>query len=614
MEAPQMLVRDKRAGLERRIARLERRIAVLQALSRRFSWYRLGVLLLGGLITWAAATYMQGRWGLWAFFIAAALFFIVVAFHQRLDRWMEKFDLWRGMRAEQLARLALDWGSIPAAALGGEWVRTPLDIDLDLTGPRSLHQLLDASVSRQGSLRLAGWLAGTRPELERLRGRQAIVRELVPMSRFRERLLLTYRLVSKERLSGDELLAWLAEDYPAGRLHWALPLAALMTGLNLVLFLADSFGVLPAYWLISLPVYLAFYFWNAGAISGFLEAVVRLDGQLGKFKALVLYLERYPLAGREALGALCAPFQNRQRPPSALLRKVKWVTAGVGLRMNPIMGFMLNVILPWDFAFASLAGLCRQQAAGCLPLWLETWTELEALISLATFADLHPDCAFPEIDPQANPVFQACDLGHPLIPPGQKVRNDFSVDGLGELAVITGSNMAGKSTFIKTVGVNLCLAYAGGPVDAAYLRCAPFRMHTCIRISDSITDGFSYFYSEVRCLKRLLEELGEAGGLPLLYLIDEIFRGTNNRERLIGSRAYVMALIGAQGVGFLATHDLELASLASESRRVRNFHFRDRVEDGRLAFDYLIRPGPSPTTNALKIMQMEGLPVEPSEG
>ena len=172
--------------------------------------------------------------------------------------------------------------------------------------------------------------------------------------------------------------------------------------------------------------------------------------------------------------------------------------------------------------------------------------------------------------------------------------------------------MAGKSTFIKTVGINLCLAYAGGPVNATRFHSRPFRLHTCIHITDSITDGFSYFYAEVKCLKTLLEKLG-SDGLPVLYLIDEIFRGTNNRERLIGSRAYLRSILDAQGVGFLATHDLELVSLADESSQVQNYHFRDEVRDGRLVFDYRLRPGPCPTTNALKIMRSEGLPVGEGE-
>jgi DNA mismatch repair ATPase MutS len=237
---------------------------------------------------------------------------------------------------------------------------------------------------------------------------------------------------------------------------------------------------------------------------------------------------------------------------------------------------------------------------------------------LAGFAAVNPEYTFPQIGPDAPAALQAEGLGHPLLPPERKVCNDFSVKELGELAVITGSNMAGKSTFIKTIGINLCLAYAGGPVNARGFRFRPLRLHTCIQISDSIPDGFSYFYAEVKCLKRLLERLEADDSLPLLYLIDEIFRGTNNRERLIGSRAYVQALIGARGVGVLATHDLELTSLEQISSLVSNFHFRDHVEDGKLVFDYTLRPGPSPTTNALKIMRMEGLPVEgvlePGEG
>jgi DNA mismatch repair ATPase MutS len=170
--------------------------------------------------------------------------------------------------------------------------------------------------------------------------------------------------------------------------------------------------------------------------------------------------------------------------------------------------------------------------------------------------------------------------------------------------------MAGKSTFIKTIGVNLCLAYAGGPVNALSFQCQLLRLHTCIRISDSITDGFSYFYAEVKCLKRLLELIREKDAPPLLYIVDEIFRGTNNVERLIGSRALIQSLIGANGCGLIATHDLELAGLSKNNAQVQNYHFRDSVDLGKLVFDYQLKKGPSPTTNALTIMEMEGLPVQ----
>ncbi|MDT8307843.1 MAG: DNA mismatch repair protein MutS, partial [Anaerolineae bacterium] len=165
--------------------------------------------------------------------------------------------------------------------------------------------------------------------------------------------------------------------------------------------------------------------------------------------------------------------------------------------------------------------------------------------------------------------------------------------------------------FLRTLGVNLVLAYAGGPVDAAALQTTVFRLFSSIRLTDSVTDGISYFYAEVRRLKALLAALHAPDPRPLFFLIDEIFRGTNNRERLIGSRAYVEALSGSHGVGVVATHDLELVHLAQTLPQVRNFHFRDEIAGGRMVFDYKLRPGPSPTTNALKIMEQAGLPLPP---
>jgi hypothetical protein len=593
-------------------------VDALEALSRRYSWYRLGAVVLGGGAVWAASTYLETPWGWVALLGALGAFSAVALSHRRVDSWVEKFKIWAQIQAEQLARLNLDWERVPTPVLPAERVREPLEIDLDLTGWRSLHQLLDATISAEGSQRLAEWLSQEVPDLEATRQRQKIVRELVPLRRFRNRLLLAFRLVSKEQMQGDKLLRWLGVDYPSGRMGWALPVAALLAATNVTLFALSTFRGWPAYWMISVPLYLTFYFINIKPIEAFLGALVQLDRELDKFRTILRYLEIYPYREGSHLVSLCAPFRDANRSPSSRLRRIKIATAGAGLRMNPVMSLVLNLVLPWDFFFAYLAERYRAEMVRSLPVWLDVWHQLEALISLAGFAAINPEYTFPQIEPDAPEVLQAEGLGHPLLPPKQKVCNDFCVEELGELVVITGSNMAGKSTFIKTIGINLCLAYAGGPVNARSLRFRPFRLHTCIQVSDSIADGFSYFYAEVKCLKRLLERLESKDGLPLLYLIDEIFRGTNNRERLIGSRAYVQALIGARGVGVLATHDLELASLEQISSRVSNFHFRDHVEDGKLVFDYTLRPGPSPTTNALKIMRMEGLPVEgapePGEG
>ena len=273
----------------------------------------------------------------------------------------------------------------------------------------------------------------------------------------------------------------------------------------------------------------------------------------------------------------------------------------------------MNALVPWDNYCAYRLQRNKQHIALRLPEWLDAWYELEALSSLAAFAYLNPEYTLPELADSGerdHPVyFEARDLGHPLIPVEKKVSNDFCLNASGEVIIITGSNMAGKSTFLRTLGINLCLAYAGAPVSASILRTTLFRLFSCIRVSDSVTDGYSYFYAEVRRLRALLDAL-EQPGAPLFFLIDEIFKGTNNRERLIGSRSFVHALVGRNCLGAISTHDLELTRLADTEPQVRNYHFREEVINGQMVFDYRLRNGPCPTTNALKIMQMEGLPVE----
>ena len=296
--------------------------------------------------------------------------------------------------------------------------------------------------------------------------------------------------------------------------------------------------------------------------------------------------------------------------PSSQLRRVTGIVAAISIHGNPLLWLLINAIVPWDLYFADRLITCKAEIAALLPGWLDVWYEVEALNALANFSYINPAYTFPEVVEKADPIFRGCALGHPLIADEQRVCNDFTVDKLGQVAIITGSNMAGKSSFLRTLGVNLCLAYAGGPVNASDMHVPLFRLFTCIKVSDSVTDGLSYFYAEVRRLKGLLNALDRPDSAPLFFLIDEIFRGTNNRERLIGSRSYIRALVGRNGIGVISTHDLELIKLADEFATVTNYHFREEVIDGRMLFDYHLRPGPSPTTNALKIMRMEGLPVD----
>jgi DNA mismatch repair ATPase MutS len=334
-----------------------------------------------------------------------------------------------------------------------------------------------------------------------------------------------------------------------------------------------------------------------------------LEKTLRRFRSVFQYLEKHRYRNTPGLAGICAPFLDPGNRPSAELRRMERLAAALGLRTNALLWLAAHAIIPWDFYFTWRLEILKRELANLLPRWLDAWYEIEALNSLANFAWLNPRYVFPKITSETN-LFSARALGHPLIKSQFKVCNDFDLNDDPRIAILTGSNMAGKSTFLRTVGVNLCLSYAGAPVNAERLEVCLFRMFTCIKVTDSVQDGLSYFYAEVKRLKSLLLATEANDELPVLFLIDEIFRGTNSRERYIGSRAFIRELSKRKTVGLVATHDLELVKLADEIPGVANFHFREEVREGKMVFDYQLRFGPCPTTNALRIMALEGLPVE----
>jgi hypothetical protein len=612
--------------LQRHQLRLDAWLDHLAQLDNRFTWIRLGVVLAGFALFLLALGLGAAAWRWAVVLLSLAVFIFVVYLHRRLDRARQKARLRRNWTATQLARLSLDWDHLPSALVEEipGLANHPFAIDLDLLGERSLHRLVDTAVSLGGSRRLRAWLLDPQPQAARTLERQRLVRALQERAGFRSQLALHSALAAasdpgksgspfSQRWDGDRLLAWL-QDQPqeTGSLTLVLILLFGLAFLNLVLFVLNLFGVLPAYWGISLLVYFAVYGTRFSAVRQLFDQAYELRSILMRLQAVLLFLEGYHFPSGSPLGPLLASFQCLPGCPSRLLRSVEWVLGAGGLQNNPIAWFLFNLLVPWDLFFAARLQALKKRVKAQLPAWLEVLYELEALNSLANYAYLNPEFAFPglpEPDGSHQPLFSAQGLGHPLIPDEQRVVNDFTLQGLGEMAIISGSNMSGKSTFLRTLGVNLCLAYAGGPVAATSLAVIPLRLFTCIHISDSLSDGISYFYAEVRRLKALLDALQNEHSTPLFYLIDEIFRGTNNRERQIGGQAYVRALVGADGVGVISTHDLELVHLADDRVQVRNLHFREQIQAGRMVFDYRLRPGPCPTTNALKIMHAAGLPV-----
>jgi hypothetical protein len=611
-----MVKENRLRVLNNQTKRLQSRLEHLRRTSYRFSWIRLGVFG-GGSLASGVAFYFVGVWLAAICLFALAVFFgLLVYYHRQVDHGIVRQQAWLHIKAAQVARIRLDWEHIPVTFGYRPEYDHPFELDLDLVGERSLYRLLDTAVSYEGSQRLRAWLTAPVPDPEEIKRRQHLVRELVPLSLFREKLTLnaTVAAGTQKTWEASQLVAWLERHVPGQSLRAWLLLTSVFAAVNASLFVANRLGLTPPVWRITFVLYLGLVLAGSRVTGAIFDEALALQGALEQLGAILRQLEAFPYSNTPHLRALCAPFLDQARRPSRYLARITRIVAALGVRGNPFVWLALNALLPWDFYFAYRLNHNKIALARQAPQWMHVWFELEAAGSLANLAYLNPHYTFPSIllnkNPKSAPVFRARDLGHPLIPDAEKVCNDFAIGELGRVTIITGSNMAGKSVFLKTVGANLALAYAGGPVNATHLQAIPMRLFTCMRISDSITNGISYFYAEVKRLKWLLAELEREHALPLCFFIDEIFRGTNNRERLIGSQSYVRALVEKWGAGFIATHDLELARLADHMPQVENYHFRDRVVDHRMAFDYKLRPGPCPTTNALRIMQMEGLPVQ----
>lgn len=606
------------AALQRQIRRLESRLVELRILSDRLSLLRLVVFVIGVLVSIVILN-SAGGLAFWSEAAAALVAFgLVVRMHRRVQHGIARYVLWRRMKVAHIARIQLDWEHIPASLESAASPDHPFESDLDMTGERSVHRLLNTAVSVEGSTRLRDWLLNTIPDRMVIVRRQAIVSELTPLVSFRDKLALNARLSAKRlnaQWNGELLLNWLSHTLPESISRWLIAILSVLAAGNILLLLLNFIILVPPVLrAVCFLAYAGLYIAHLRDVRDLFGEALALEDSLRSLQGVFQHLETYRYSEHRQLAALCTPFLNTANRPSAHLRRVTGIVAAASVQQNWFLWLLLNALMPWDMLVAYQLNHSRKVLAALLPGWLNTWHELEALSSLANFAYLNPDYTFPDIAAGAkgSPLFKGQALGHPLIPHEQKVCNDFTLGALGEVVIITGSNMAGKSSFLRTLGVNLSLAYAGSVVNARALEVPLFRIFTCIKINDSVTEGFSYFYAEVRRLKALLDALEQKEALPLFFLIDEIFRGTNNRERLIGSRSYIRALVAKNGTGIISTHDLELIKLADELPAVHNFHFREEVVDGRMVFDYKLREGPSPTTNALKIMALEGLPVEMS--
>lgn len=587
-------------------------VDVLDVRERRFSGLRLVLFLVGavalgnGLWNDAVVSSLGGLVALFAFVVAVVL-------HLRVLKQRDRALIRVGIHERHLRRLGLGWREFAGAAepLRGH----PYAFDIDLSGSGSLIQRLDVSHTEHGRRLFEGHLTDP-PPLPVIRARQGAVAELADMSTFRQELeaqaiegrgLKDVVKGHDVRLSGAGFLqfARLPSLFAArpvlGYLIFCLP------PLTIGAFALGRMGIVPSQaWLLPLTLQALLVMSTQAAVNRAFNLASARQHVVEAFEQMLALVEAQPFQA-PLLQEIRARLRVDDATPSAHMGRLRrWVTLGE-LRQQFLLWAALNPLLLWDLHI--LRGMERwNRAAGAhVDDWFMALGELEALCSLATLKALEPETTFPEVAPPDQPLCLQ-GLGHPLLPPGVRVANDVELRGPGTALIVTGSNMAGKSTLLRAVGLNVALALAGGPVCARSGRVPRLRLRASMRAQDNLQEGESYFRAELNKLRSVVD--GAEDEPPVLFLLDELLRGTNERARHVGAKAVLLHLLRRRACGLVATHDVALSSLGEHAGvRVENVHFTDVMVDGEMRFDYRLRPGVVRTSNALRLLAMAGIDV-----
>jgi MutS domain V len=592
-----------RAEYDRRLDAWRARIIALDAAHLRVSNLRLVTAAAAAVACWLAFG-RNAISSLWIPGIAAA-FVALMVIHARI---LERRE--RAQRAERWYVRGLDRlnGTWPGKGRhGGRFLDDhPYARDLDLFGRGSVFELMNTASTEAGEETLADWLRAP-ASIPEIGARQTAAAELREKIDFREDLAV---LAAESEVSRTGSLASWAAAAPAGLTRTAqAALAASGVTMAAVAWLVLN-ERLAARWLIIwlLAESLVALVWRR-PVHLVLSRIATPDRDLALVGGLLSRIETERVSAPR-LAELEAVFVTDGVPPSRriaqLRRLVSWLDSTRNQMFAPIA---LALLLPQQLA----AAIDRWHAAygPHVVLWLKAIGELEALSAIGTYAFEHPNDPFPTLA-DGGPLFGARALGHPLMVDERSVRNDVALGGgAAGIIVISGSNMSGKSTLLRSVGVNVVLAQAGAPVRATELTLSPLAIGATLKVEDSLQAGHSRFYAEILRIRDIVQAAREAGSRrATLFLLDEILHGTNSHDRRIGAEAIVRALARLGAIGLVTTHDLALTALPERLGDVAvNMHFEDRLEDGRMTFDYRMRPGVVEHSNALALMRAVGLDV-----
>lgn len=599
-DRPQSPQSDPHSKYTQRLALRRADAARLDHLDLRVSNLRLAVFLVGvGIWGFAVRPGYVSSWWL----LLPVVTFVMFVFHHETVRRQARLAK-RSVRFYErgLARIEDRWEGDGTAGLDFLDSEHPYSLDLDLFGKGSLFELLCTARTRSGEKTLAEWLCAPAAP-EEIQARHEAVRELRPRLDLRERVTL----LGEDVRAGihDEALKTWATTPLLPRLLLVRIVAASLAVLNVAALVSAGLGIGSRVLLVLVVLNVAFVFWTRTRVQKALAGVDWALHDLALLGETLACIEQERFESPRLM-ALRKALDTEEAPPSQQLAKLRRLVALLESMKNQ-MFVLIGLIVLWDRQVALAIEAWRATSGAAVARWLTAVGEFEAFCSLASYAYEHPADPFPEIVTDGA-CFVGEAIGHPLIPQRQCVRNDLALGSDLRVFIVSGSNMSGKSTLLRTVGTNIVLALAGAPVRAQRLRLSPLAIGATLRIQDSLQRGSSRFYAEITRIRQLMDIT--KGDLPLFFLLDEILHGTNSHDRQVGAEAIVRSLVDRGAIGLVTTHDLALAHIAETlAPRAANVCFEDQLTDDKLTFDYHMRPGVVRKSNALALMRAVGLEV-----
>ncbi|SFH43167.1 MutS domain V [Desulfotomaculum arcticum] len=478
--------------------------------------------------------------------------------------------------------------------------------DLNIFGQGSLFQYINSATSFVGEERLAHMLC-FQAGLNEIKLRQQAIKELSPRLDWRQHLQATGMLDSIRQPGNlEKLLTW-AEEKPLF-MNKYISLLLFCPVITLAVAILGYFHVttlIPSYlWVFPLALQILIVAITAKTAHQTFSKTCNSVYEVQRCSDLLKCIEAESFDS-PLLKKLKRKLVKSSDAPSRQIKKLFSIVDRISMRYSSLYP-VINIAVLWDLQTLIRLEKWRSISGRSLRSWIEVIAEFESLSSLAGLAHDHPNWTVPEIT-ESKPAFKAVAMGHPLIKNEVRVCNDVELPEPGTILLITGSNMSGKSTLLRTVGINLILAYAGAPVCAEKLSCSLMNVYTSIHINDNLEKNISTFYAELQRIKLIID--AARSGEAIICLIDEIFKGTNSKDRILGAQAVIKSLNKLAAIGLVSTHDLELSRLEKEISQIKNYHFTDKISGREINFDYRLKPGVSKSTNAIALMKIIGIEI-----